>query len=185
MSDALIFDAVRTPRGKGKKDGSLHEITPIHLLKNMYDALQERNNLDTSKVDDVVLGVVTPVAEQGSCIARVSALYAGWNERVAGVTQNRFCASGLESVNLAAMKIMSDQEDLVVAGGLESMSRIPMGSDGGAWYMDPRVNNTVQFIPQGIGADISATQMGYSRKDVDAFAAVSYTHLTLPTNREV
>jgi acetyl-CoA C-acetyltransferase len=174
MSDALIFDAVRTPRGKGKKDGSLHEITPIHLLKNMYDALQERNNLDTSKVDDVVLGVVTPVAEQGSCIARVSALYAGWNERVAGVTQNRFCASGLESVNLAAMKIMSDQEDLVVAGGLESMSRIPMGSDGGAWYMDPRVNNTVQFIPQGIGADISATQMGYSRKDVDAFAVRSH-----------
>ena len=174
MSDALIFDVVRTPRGKGKKDGSLHEITPIHLLKNMYDALQERNNLDTSKVDDVVLGVVTPVAEQGSCIARVSALYAGWNERVAGVTQNRFCASGLESVNLAAMKIMSDQEDLVVAGGLESMSRIPMGSDGGAWYMDPRVNNTVQFIPQGIGADISATQMGYSRKDVDAFAVRSH-----------
>jgi|TARA_B110000211_G_scaffold219902_1_gene266055 acetyl-CoA C-acetyltransferase len=174
MSDALIFDAVRTPRGKGKKDGSLHEITPIHLLKNMYDALQERNNLDTSKVDDVVLGVVTPVAEQGSCIARVSALYAGWNERVAGVTQNRFCASGLESVNLAAMKIMSGQEDLVVAGGLESMSRIPMGSDGGAWYMDPRVNNTVQFIPQGIGADISATQMGYSRKDVDAFAVRSH-----------
>jgi acetyl-CoA C-acetyltransferase len=174
MSDALIFDAVRTPRGKGKKDGSLHKITPIHLLKNMYDALQERNNLDTSKVDDVVLGVVTPVAEQGSCIARVSALYAGWNERVAGVTQNRFCASGLESVNLAAMKIMSGQEDLVVAGGLESMSRIPMGSDGGAWYMDPRVNNTVQFIPQGIGADISATQMGYSRKDVDAFAVRSH-----------
>lgn len=174
MSDALIFDAVRTPRGKGKKDGSLHEITPIHLLKNMYDALQERNNLDTSKVDDVVLGVVTPVAEQGSCIARVSALYAGWNERVAGITQNRFCASGLESVNLAAMKIMSGQEDLVVAGGLESMSRIPMGSDGGAWYMDPRVNNTVQFIPQGIGADISATQMGYSRKDVDAFAVRSH-----------
>ncbi len=174
MSDALIFDAVRTPRGKGKKDGSLHEITPIHLLKNMYDALQERNNLDTSKVDDVVLGVVTPVAEQGSCIARVSALYAGWNERVAGVTQNRFCASGLESVNMAAMKIMSGQEDLVVAGGLESMSRCPMGSDGGAWYMDPRVNNSVQFIPQGIGADISATQMGYSRKDVDAFAVRSH-----------
>ncbi len=174
MSDAFIFDAVRTPRGKGKKDGSLHEITPIHLLKNMYDALEERNNLDTSKVDDVVLGVVTPVAEQGSCIARVSALYAGWNERVAGVTQNRFCASGLESVNLAAMKIMSGQEDLVVAGGLESMSRCPMGSDGGAWYMDPRVNNTVQFIPQGIGADISATQMGYSRQDVDAFAVRSH-----------
>lgn len=174
MTDALIFDAVRTPRGKGKKDGSLHQITPIHLLKNMYDALRERNNLDTSKVDDVVLGVVTPVGEQGSCIARVSALYAGWNERVAGVTQNRFCASGLESVNLAAMKIMSGQEDLIVAGGIESMSRCPMGSDGGAWYMDPRVNNALQFIPQGIGADISATQMGFSRHDVDQFAVRSH-----------
>jgi acetyl-CoA C-acetyltransferase len=174
MPDALIFDAVRTPRGKGKKDGSLHEITPIHLIKNMYDALRERNNLDTSKVDDVVLGVVTPVGEQGSDIARVSALYAGWNERVAGVTQNRFCASGLESVNLAAMKIMSGQEDLVAAGGLESMSRCPMGSDGGAWYMDPRVNHALQFMPQGIGADVSATQMGYSRRDVDAFAVRSH-----------
>lgn len=174
MSDAFIFDSVRTPRGKGKKGGSLHEITPIHLLKNMYDALRDRSNLDTSKVDDVVLGVVTPIGEQGSCIARVSALYAGWNERVAGVTQNRFCASGLESVNLAAMKIMSGQEDLVVAGGVESMSRWPMAADGGAWYMDPRVNNTLQFIPQGIGADISVTQMGYSRKDVDSYAVRSH-----------
>jgi acetyl-CoA C-acetyltransferase len=174
MPDALIFDSVRTPRGKGKKGGSLHEITPIHLLKNMYDAIRERNNLDTSKVDDVVLGVVTPIGEQGSCIARVSALYAGWDERVAGVTQNRFCASGLESVNLAAMKIMSGQEDLVAAGGVESMSRWPMGADGGAWYMDPRVNNKLQFIPQGIGADISVTQMGYNRQDVDAYAVRSH-----------
>lgn len=174
MPDAFIFDSVRTPRGKGKKDGSLHEITPIHLLKNMFDALRERNNLDTSKVDDVVLGVVTPVGEQGSNIARVAALHAGWNERVAGVTQNRFCASGLESVNLAAMKVMSGQEDLVAAGGVESMSRCAMGSDGGAWYMDPRVNHTLQFMPQGIGADVSATQMGYSRTDVDAFATRSH-----------
>lgn len=181
MTDALIFDAVRTPRGKGKKDGSLHKITPIHLLKNMYDALRERNELDSSKVDDVVLGVVTPIGEQGSDIARVSALYAGWDERVAGVTQNRFCASGLESVNLAAMKIMSGQEDLVAAGGVESMSRWAMGSDGGAWYMDPRVNNALQFIPQGIGADISATQMGFSRRDLDEYALRSHTLAAIAT----
>lgn len=174
MSDALIYDSVRTPRGKGKNSGSLHEITPVHLLKNMYDALRVRNDLDTSKVDDVVLGVVTPIGEQGSNIARVSALYAGWDERVAGVTQNRFCASGLESVNMAAMKVMSGQEDLVVAGGVESMSRYPMASDGGAWYMDPRVNNALQFVPQGIGADVSVTQMGYSRRDVDEFAVRSH-----------
>lgn len=174
MSEALIFDAVRTPRGKGKKDGSLHEITPVHLLKNLYDALRERNELDTGQVDDVVLGIVTPVGEQGSCLARTSVLYAGWNETVAGVSQNRFCASGLESVNLAAMKVMSGQEDLVVAGGVESMSRWTMGSDGGAWYMDPRVNDALQFIPQGIGADVSATQMGYSRLDVDEYAVRSH-----------
>ncbi|KVE26042.1 acetyl-CoA acetyltransferase [Burkholderia singularis] len=174
MTDAFIYDAVRTPRGKGKKDGSLHQITPIHLLKNLYDALRERNRLDTSRVDDVVLGVVTPIGEQGSNLARVSVLYAGWDERIAGVTQNRFCASGLESVNLAAMKVMSGQEDLVVAGGVESMSRWTMGSDGGAWYMDPRVNDALQFVPQGIGADVIATQMGYSRQDVDAFALRSH-----------
>ncbi len=174
MSDAFIYDAVRTPRGKGKKDGSLHQMPPIQLLKNLYDALQSRNRLDTSRVDDVVLGIVTPVGEQGSDLARVSALYAGWNEKVAGVTQNRFCASGLESVNLAAMKVMSGQEDMVVAGGVESMSRWAMGTDGGAWYMDPRVNDTLQFIPQGIGADVIATQMGYSRADVDAFALRSH-----------
>jgi acetyl-CoA C-acetyltransferase len=174
MADAFIYDAVRTPRGKGKKDGSLHQITPIHLLKNLYDALRERNQLDTSQVDDVVLGVVTPIGEQGSDIARVSALYAGWNERVAGVTQNRFCASGLESVNLAAMKVMSGQEDLVVAGGVESMSRWSIGSDGGAWYMDPRVNHALDFVPQGISADLIATEMGYSRADVDAYAVRSH-----------
>lgn len=174
MIDALIFDAVRTPRGKGRKDGSLHEITPIHLLKNLYDALRERNHLDTSLVDDVVLGTVTPVGEQGACLARVSALYAGWDEGVAGVSLNRFCGSGLESVNVAAMKVMSGQEDLVVAGGVESMSRCAMGSDGGAWYMDPRVNNTLQFVPQGISADISATQMGYTRQDVDEYALRSH-----------
>jgi acetyl-CoA C-acetyltransferase len=173
MTDAYIFDAVRTPRGKGKKDGSLHEVTPIHLLANLFWALQDRNGLDTSQVDDVVLGCVTPVGEQGADIARVAVLYAGWDQSVAGVTQSRFCASGLESVNIAAMKVMSGQEDLVVAGGVESMSRWPMGSDGGAWAMDPRVNDQLAFIPQGISADLVASLEGFSRRDVDAFAAES------------
>jgi acetyl-CoA C-acetyltransferase len=173
MTDAYIFDAVRTPRGKGKKDGSLHEVTPIHLLANLFWALQDRNRLDTSQVDDVVLGCVTPVGEQGADIARVAVLYAGWDQSVAGVTQSRFCASGLESVNIAAMKVMSGQEDLVVAGGVESMSRWPMGSDGGAWAMDPRVNDQLAFIPQGISADLVASLEGFSRRDVDAFAAES------------
>lgn len=173
MTDALIFDAVRTPRGKGKKDGSLHEVTPVHLLKNLFDAVKDRNSLDTSRVDDVVLGCVTPVGEQGADIARTAVLYADWDQSVAGVTQSRFCASGLESVNLAAMKVMSGQEDLVVAGGVESMSRWPMGSDGGAMVMDPRVSAKMDFVPQGIGADMIATLEGYSRDDVDAYAVSS------------
>ncbi len=170
MTDAFIYDAVRTPRGKGKKDGSLHQVTPIHLVANCLWALKERNNLDTSKVDDVVLGCVTPVGEQGADIARIAVLYAGWDESVAGVTQSRFCASGLESVNLAAMKVLSGFEDLVVGGGVESMSRWPMGSDGGAMVMDPRVNQEIGFVPQGIGADLLATLDGFSRADVDSFA---------------
>ncbi|MES2885917.1 MAG: acetyl-CoA C-acetyltransferase [Pseudomonadota bacterium] len=174
MAEAYIFDAVRTPRGKGKKDGSLHEVTPIHLLKTLFDALRTRNHLDTSLVDDVVLGCVTPVGEQGADIARIAALYAGWAETVAGVTQSRFCASGLESVNIAAMKVMSGQEDLVVAGGIESMSRWAMGSDGGAMVMDPRVNGGIDFVPQGIGADLIASLEGFSRRDVDDFATRSH-----------
>ncbi|MGH8461925.1 MAG: acetyl-CoA C-acetyltransferase [Stenotrophobium sp.] len=170
MTDALIFDAVRTPRGKGKKDGSLHQATPVHLLHNLLDALKTRNNLDTSKVDDVVLGCVTPVGEQGADIARTAVMVAGWDQSVAGVTQSRFCASGLESVNLAAQKVASGFEDLVVGGGVESMSRWAMGSDGGAWAMDPRVNTITGFTPQGIGADLIATLDGFSRQDVDAFA---------------
>lgn len=173
MTEAYIFDAVRTPRGKGKKDGSLHEITPVHLLANLFHALKDRNQLDTSQVDDVVLGCVTPVGEQGADIARTAVLYSGWAENVPGVTQSRFCASGLESVNLAAMKVMSGQEDLVVAGGVESMSRWPMGSDGGAWAMDPRINHQLGFAPQGIGADLIASLEGFSRTDVDAFAVRS------------
>jgi len=174
MAEAYIYDAVRTPRGKGKKDGSLHEVTPVHLLKTLFDALKTRNHLDTALVDDVVLGCVTPVGEQGADIARTAVLYAGWAQSVAGVTQSRFCASGLESVNLAAMKVMSGQEDLVVAGGIESMSRWAMGSDGGAMAMDPRVNGLMGFAPQGIGADLIASIEGFSRADVDAFATRSH-----------
>ncbi len=178
MAEAFIYDAVRTPRGKGKKDGSLHQITPIHLVANLMWALEERNKLDTSLVDDVVLGCVTPVGEQGADIARVAVLYANWAESVAGVTQSRFCASGLESVNLAAQKVMSGMEDLVVAGGVESMSRWPMASDGGAWAMDPRVNQLTGFAPQGIGADTIATLEGFSREDVDRFALESQRKAT-------
>ena len=173
MTEAFIYDAVRTPRGKGKKDGSLHEVSPVHLLGNLFNAVQQRNQLDTSQVDDVVLGCVTPVGEQGADIARTAVLYSGWAENVPGVTQSRFCASGLESVNLAAMKVMSGQEDLVVAGGVESMSRWPMGSDGGAWAMDPRINHQLGFAPQGIGADLIASIEGFSRQDVDSFAVRS------------
>jgi len=173
MTEAFIYDAVRTPRGKGKKDGSLHEVTPVHLLGNLFNALETRNSLDTSQVDDVVIGCVTPVGEQGADIARTAVLYSGWAQNVPGVTQSRFCASGLESVNLAAMKVKSGQEDLVVAGGVESMSRWPMGSDGGAWAMDPRINEKLGFAPQGIGADLIASLEGFSRHDVDAFAVRS------------
>jgi acetyl-CoA C-acetyltransferase len=170
MTEAYIYDAVRTPRGKGKKDGSLHQISPVHLVANLLWALEQRNGLDTALVDDVVLGCVTPVGEQGADIARTAVLYAQWAQSVAGVTQSRFCASGLESVNLAAQKVMSGMEDLVVAGGVESMSRWAMGSDGGAWAMDPRINQLTGFAPQGIGADTIATLEGFSRQDVDAFA---------------
>ena len=174
MNEAIIFDAVRTPRGKGKKDGSLHQATPVWLLRTLLQALQQRHHLDTSLVDDVVLGCVTPVGEQGADIARTAVLDAGWSETVAGVTLSRFCASGLEAVNLAAAKIMSGMEDMVVAGGVESMSRWPMGSDGGAWVMDPRVNSALSFVPQGVSADLIATLEGFSRADLDAFAAESH-----------
>ncbi len=172
-TDPYIFDAVRTPRGRGKKDGSLHEVRPIELLRNVFDAVRERSDLDTSQVDDVVLGCVTPVADQGADIAKIAALYAGWDESVAGVQLNRFCASGLEAVNLAAMKVRSGWEDLVVAGGVESMSRVPMGMDGGPMAMDPDVNAKLNFVPQGIGADLIATLDGFDREDVDRYAARS------------
>ena len=174
MTEAYIYDAVRTPRGKGKKDGRLHQATPVWLLRTLLQALQVRNRLDTALVDDLVLGCVTPVGEQGADIARTAVLDAGWAQTVAGVTQSRFCASGLESINLATAKIMSGMEDMVVAGGVESMSRWAMGSDGGAWVMDPRVNSGTAFIPQGISADLIATLEGFGRQDLDAFAAESH-----------
>ncbi|WP_410209158.1 acetyl-CoA C-acetyltransferase [Aquirhabdus sp.] len=173
MSEAYIFDAVRTPRGKGKKDGSLYEVKPISLLVNLMHALEARNNLDTSLVEDVILGCVTPIADQGGDIAKAAAQAAGWSENVSGVQINRFCASGLEAVNLAAQKVRSGWEDLIVAGGVESMSRIAMGSDGGPWALDPETNLKSGFIPQGVGADLIATLDGYSRTDVDNFAAHS------------
>lgn len=173
MSEAYIIDAIRTPRGKGKKDGSLHEVKPISLLTTLLNELKERHNLDTSQVDDIVLGCVTPIGDQGANIAKTAAIAAGWDNDVAGVQINRFCASGLEAVNLAAQKVRSGWEDLVVAGGVESMSRVPMGSDGGPWALDPETNMDCDFIPQGIGADLIATIDGYSRADVDQFAEQS------------
>jgi acetyl-CoA C-acetyltransferase len=174
MSEAYIYDTVRTPRGKGKKDGSLHEVKPVSLVVGLIDALRERNpGLDPAVIDDVVLGCVTPVADQGADVAKTAALVAGLPETVAGVQVNRFCASGLEAVNLAAQKCRSGFEDFVLAGGVESMSRVPMGSDGGAWAMDPMINYDTMFVPQGIGADLIATLEGFSREDVDRFAAGS------------
>ena len=178
MTEAFVYDAIRTPRGKGKKDGSLYEVKPINLLAGVLSELQRRNDFDTAKVDDVVMGVVSPVGEQGSVIAKVAALKAGWNFTCSGVQINRFCASGLEAVNLAAQKVRSGWEDLVVAGGLESMSRVPIGSDGGAWAMDPETNSATAFVPQGIGADLIATLEGFTRQDVDAFALESQRRAT-------
>lgn len=170
MTEAYIFDALRTPRGKGKKDGALYSVKPVQLVAGLLNALRVRNELDTSQVDDIVLGCVTPVGDQGADIAKTAAMVADWDVSVAGVQLNRFCASGLEAVNLGAMKVRSGFEDLVVVGGVESMSRVPMGSDGGAWVMDPQTNIHSNFVPQGIGADLIATLEGFSRADVDAFA---------------
>ena len=173
MTEAYIFDALRTPRGKGKKDGALYSVKPVQLVAGLLNALQARNGLDTSQVDDIVLGCVTPVGDQGADIAKTAAMVADWDVSVAGVQLNRFCASGLEAVNLGAMKVRSGFEDLVVVGGVESMSRVPMGSDGGAWVMDPETNIHTNFVPQGIGADLIATLEDFSRADVDAFALCS------------
>jgi acetyl-CoA C-acetyltransferase len=173
-TDAFIYDAVRTPRGRGKQTGSLHEVKPISLVVGLIDEIRRRYpNLDPATVDDIVLGVVSPLGDQGSVIARTAAVAAGLPTTVAGVQLNRFCASGLEAVNVAAQKIRSGWEDLVFAGGVESMSRVPMGSDGGAWAMDPETNFTTGFVPQGVGADLIATLDGYGREAVDAYALES------------
>ncbi|MDD1968909.1 acetyl-CoA C-acetyltransferase [Pseudomonas putida] len=173
MTEAFIYDALRTPRGKGKADGSLYSVKPVDLVAGLLTELQSRNRLDTRQVDDIVLGCVTPVGDQGADIAKTAALVADWAIDVAGVQVNRFCASGLEAVNLGAMKIRSGFEDMVVVGGVESMSRVPMGSDGGAWVLDPHTNLHTHFTPQGIGADLIATLEGFSRQDVDNFALQS------------
>lgn len=171
---AYIYDAIRTPRGKGKADGKLYEVKPIQLLTGQLKALQKRNNLDTKFVTDVLMGCVTAVGEQGMNIAKSAAMAAEWNESVAGVTLNRFCASGLEAINLGAAKVASGYEDLVVAGGVESMSRVPMGMDGGAWAQDPATNLHTGFMPQGIGADLIATLEGFDRETIDQFALQSH-----------
>jgi acetyl-CoA C-acetyltransferase len=173
MADAYIYDAVRTPRGKGKPDGALHEVTALHLATTVLQAVRDRNALDTALVDDVVLGVVSPVREQGSDIARLAAINADYAETVAGVQINRFCASGLEATNMAAAQVMAGQSDFAIGGGVESMSRVAMGSDGGAWATDPSIAFKSYFAPQGIGADMIATKWGFSRADVDGFAVES------------
>ena len=172
--EAFVYDALRTPRGRGKKTGSLYEVKPIDLVVGLLDEVKRRNpGLDPQRVDDVVLGVVTPVGDQGGDIAKAAALAAGYPETVAGVQLNRFCASGLEAVNQAAARVRSGFEDLILAGGVESMSRVPMGTDGGAWALDPATALATSFVPQGIGADLIATIEGYRREDVDTFAAES------------
>jgi acetyl-CoA C-acetyltransferase len=173
-TEALVFDAIRTPRGKGKSNGSLHAVKPVDLVVGlMHEMLVRNERLDPNRVDDVVLGCVSPVGDQGADIAKTAAIKAGLPDTVAGVQLNRFCASGLEAVNVAAQKVASGWEDLVFAGGVESMSRVPMGSDGGAWAMDPETNYDTSFIPQGVGADLIATIEEFSREDVDAYAARS------------
>ncbi len=169
-TEAYIYDAIRTPRGRGKANGSLHDVRPLDLLKTLFDEMRLRHDLDTSQVDDVLLGCVTPVKEQGGNIARTAPLYAGWDLDLPGAQLNRFCASGLEAVNLAAMKVRSGWEELVVAGGIESMSRVPMGSDGGAMWDDYEVMGQLDIVPQGISADLIASLEGFSRADVDGYA---------------
>lgn len=170
---AFIFDAIRTPRGKGKKDGSLHEVKPVDLLASVLKALQARYSLDTARIDDLIVGCVMPVGEQGSNIAKTAAMVAGWDEKVAGMQMDRFCASSLDATAIAAMKVMSGWEQLVVAGGVESMSHVAIGVNGGPWADDPATSMITGFVPQGIGADLIATIEGFSRESVDAFAVTS------------
>ena len=178
MTDAYIFDHVRSPRGRGRSNGALHEVKPIDLAAQVLASLRDRNELDTSKVDDVVFGCVMPVGEQGSCVTRLAVLNADYDETVPGKQINRFCASGLEAINSAAAQVMSGQSDLTIGGGLESMSRGPMGSDSGAMHADPAFAYKSYFVPQGIGADLIATKYGFSREDVDAYAVESQRRAT-------
>jgi acetyl-CoA C-acetyltransferase len=176
MTEAFVYDAVRTPRGRGKDTGSLHATKPVSLVVGLLDELRKRNpGLDPARVEDVILGCVTPIGEQGADIARTAALLAGFETSGPGFQLNRFCASGLEAVNVAAQKVRSGWEDLIIAGGVESMSRVPMGSDGGAWAMDPETAYATSFVPQGISADLIATVEGFSREDVDRYALESQT----------
>ncbi|TPW08544.1 MAG: acetyl-CoA C-acetyltransferase [Alphaproteobacteria bacterium] len=180
MTEAYIFDAVRTPRGKGKSSGALHEVTALSLATQVLQAIRDRNNLDTSKVDDVVFGCVSPVGEQGGDITRIAVINADYAESVAGVQIDRFCASGLEACNMAAAKVKSGEAGMVIGGGVESMSRVPMGAGGGSWATDPTIAMKSYFTPQGVGADLIATKYGFSRADVDAFAVQS--RLSLPSS---
>src|SRR3954466_11096095 len=175
VPEAYLYDAIRTPRGRGKQSGSLYEVKPVDLVVGLLDEIGNRNpGFDPGRVDDLVLGVVTPIGDQGGDIAKTAALAAGYPETVAGVQLNRFCASGLEAVNQAAARVRGGFEDLILAGGVESMSRVPMGSDRGAWASDPATALTTGFVPQGIGADLIATLRGRTRDDVDAYAAESH-----------
>lgn len=173
MTDAFVYDTVRTPRGRGKKDGALHEVTALELGTQVLKAIRDRNNLDTSVVDDVVFGCVDPVGEQGGNIARIAVMNADYAQTTAGVQINRFCASGLEATNMAAAKVMSGEADMAIGGGVESMSRVGMGASGGSWATDPAIAFKSYFTPQGIGADLIATKYGFSRDDVDAYAVES------------
>jgi acetyl-CoA C-acetyltransferase len=173
-AEAFVYEAIRTPRGRGKADGALHEVSPVDLVVGLLHELQRRQpGLDPAGVDDVVLGIVTPINDQGADLARTAVLMAGWPDTVGGVQLNRFCSSGLEAVNQAAARVRSGWESLVVAGGVESMSRVPMGSDGGAWMHDPEVARATGFVPQGVSADLIATIEGYRREDVDGYAVRS------------
>ena len=176
--EALIFDHVRTPRGKGKPDGALHEVTPVWLAAQPLAALRERNQLDTSVVDDVVMGCVVPVGEQGGNVGRMAVLQADYAQSVAGVQLNRYCGSGLEAVSFAAAKVMAGQADMTIGAGVEMMSRVPMGSDGGAWAQDPQLANKTYFVMQGISADLLASLRGHSRRDLDAYSAESHRRAT-------
>ena len=173
MPDAFIYDHVRTPRGRGKQDGALHEVTALRLAETALRAIRERNNLDTRQVDDVVFGCVDPVGEAGGDIARAAALVADYGDHVPGVQINRFCASGLDAVNFAAAQVMAGQQDMAIGGGVESMSRVGLGASGGAWPVDPAIAIKAYFMPQGVSADLIATKYGFSRDDVDAYAVES------------